>query len=52
MGNRLPVFVDGALVMEAQLITCISNARYQTYSLFEAYVTLLMGIPVPSSFRF
>jgi protein-L-isoaspartate(D-aspartate) O-methyltransferase len=44
--------VGGAPVMEAQLITRISNTEYQTRNLFETYVTPLVGVPAPSSFRF
>jgi protein-L-isoaspartate(D-aspartate) O-methyltransferase len=52
VGGRLSIFVGGAPVMEAQLITRISNTEYQTRNLFETYVTPLVGVPAPSSFRF
>jgi len=52
VGGRLSVFVGGAPVMEAQIITRISNTEYQTRNLFETYVTPLVGISAPSQFRF
>ncbi|MFX4404564.1 hypothetical protein ABTA52_19605, partial [Acinetobacter baumannii] len=39
VGGRLSIFGGGAPVMEAQLITRISNTEYQTRNLFETYVT-------------
>jgi protein-L-isoaspartate(D-aspartate) O-methyltransferase len=52
VGGRLSIFVGTAPVMEAQLITRISNTEYQTRNLFETYVTPLVGVPAPSQFRF
>ncbi|SFP43264.1 protein-L-isoaspartate(D-aspartate) O-methyltransferase [Ralstonia sp. NFACC01] len=52
VGGRLSIFVGGAPVMEAQLITRISNTEYQTRNLFETYVAPLVGVPAPSLFRF
>ncbi|OYQ12660.1 protein-L-isoaspartate O-methyltransferase [Ralstonia solanacearum] len=52
VGGRLSIFVGGAPVMEAQLITRVSEAEFQTRNLFETYVTPLVGVPAPSQFRF
>ncbi|QCX47710.1 protein-L-isoaspartate O-methyltransferase [Ralstonia pseudosolanacearum] len=52
VGGRLSIFVGGAPVMEAQLITRVSETEFQTRNLFETYVTPLTGVPAPSQFRF
>ncbi|ATI26827.1 protein-L-isoaspartate O-methyltransferase [Ralstonia solanacearum] len=52
VGGRMSIFVGGAPVMEAQLITRVSEAEFQTRNLFETYVTPLAGVPAPSQFRF
>nr|CUV53334.1 Protein-L-isoaspartate O-methyltransferase [Ralstonia solanacearum] len=52
VGGRLSIFVGSAPVMEAQLITRVSETEFQTRNLFETYVTPLTGVPAPSQFRF
>ncbi|CAH0444352.1 Protein-L-isoaspartate O-methyltransferase [Ralstonia syzygii subsp. syzygii] len=52
VGGRLSIFVGSAPVMEAQLITRVSETEFQTRNLFETYVTPLVGVPAPSQFRF
>jgi len=52
VGGRLSAFVGDAPVMEAQLITRVSEQQYQVANLFETYVELLQNVAQPSKFRF
>lgn len=51
VGGRLAAFVGGSPVMEAQLITRLSENEYRTENLFETQVAYLVA-PQPSSFKF
>lgn len=51
VGGRLAAFIGGNPVMEAQLVTRLSETEYRTENLFETQVAYLVA-PQPSSFRF
>ncbi|WP_353191086.1 protein-L-isoaspartate O-methyltransferase [Pandoraea pnomenusa] len=51
VGGRLAAFVGGSPVMEAVLITRVSENEYRRENLFETQVTYLVA-PQPSSFKF
>lgn len=51
VGGRLAAFIGGSPVMEAKLITRISENEYRTENLFETQVAYLVA-PQPSSFKF
>lgn len=52
VGGRLAVIVGEAPVMEAQLITCMAEGRYNTVNLFETVVAPLEGVKPASGFAF
>jgi protein-L-isoaspartate(D-aspartate) O-methyltransferase len=52
VGGRIAAFVGELPVMEARLITRVSETEYQTVDLFETAVKPLQGAPVPSRFQF
>jgi len=52
VGGRIAAFVGTLPVMEAQLITRVSDTEYQTVNLFETAVAPLTGIKPPSRFQF
>ncbi|MCE4061801.1 MULTISPECIES: protein-L-isoaspartate O-methyltransferase family protein [Pandoraea] len=51
VGGRLAAFVGGSPVMEAVLITRVSETEFRRENLFETQVTYLVA-PQPSSFKF
>lgn len=51
VGGRLAAFVGNAPVMEALLITRVSETEYRTENLFETQVAYLVA-PKPSTFKF
>lgn len=51
VGGRLAAFIGGNPVMEALLITRLSETEYRTENLFETQVAYLVA-PQPSSFKF
>lgn len=52
VGGRIAAFVGTLPVMEAQLITRVSDTEYQTVNLFETAVAPLTGAKAPSRFQF
>lgn len=52
VGGRLVAIVGAAPVMKAQLITRVSEAAYDTVTLFETDVPLLKEATTPSTFKF
>jgi protein-L-isoaspartate(D-aspartate) O-methyltransferase len=52
VGGRIAAFVGTLPVMEAQLITRVSESEYQTVNLFETAVAPLIGAEQPSRFHF
>lgn len=52
VGGRLAVIVGAAPVMEAQLITCTADGRYNTVNLFETVVAPLAGAAAKPEFAF
>lgn len=52
VGGRLAIVVGEAPVMEAQLITCTADGRYNTINLFETVVARLEGAAAPTEFAF
>lgn len=52
VGGRLAAFVGDAPMMEAQLITRVSEQQYQIVNLFETCVQALQNVTQPSRFRF
>jgi len=52
IGGRLAAIVGDAPVMSAQIITRVTEARYETLRLFETVVKPLVNAWRPSSFRF
>jgi protein-L-isoaspartate(D-aspartate) O-methyltransferase len=52
VGGRLAIVVGEAPVMEAQLITCTSDGRYNTINLFETVVARLEGVATTAEFSF
>jgi protein-L-isoaspartate(D-aspartate) O-methyltransferase len=52
VGGRLAVFVGGAPVMEAQIITRMDEKQYRIASVFETYVEPLENAVQPSRFKF
>ncbi len=52
VGGRISAFVGSLPVMEAQVITRVSETEYQTVNLFETAVAPLVGVPQRSRFQF
>lgn len=52
VGGRLFAVVGEAPVMEAQLITCVAEGRYQTVNLFETRIPPLRNAPQRERFVF
>jgi len=52
VGGRIAAFVGTLPVMEARLITRVSETEYQTVDLFETAVKPLIGAAEPSRFKF
>ncbi|MGY8523784.1 protein-L-isoaspartate O-methyltransferase family protein [Paracidovorax citrulli] len=52
VGGRISAFVGTLPVMEAQLITRMSETEYQTVNLFETAVVPLEGVKAASRFQF
>jgi len=52
VGGRLAIVVGEAPVMEAQLITCTADGRYNTVNLFETVVARLEGTTASTEFSF
>ncbi|MEY4593123.1 MAG: hypothetical protein RIR18_2018 [Pseudomonadota bacterium] len=52
VGGRLAIIVGEAPVMEAQLITCTADGRYNTINLFETVVAPLEGVAPVVGFSF
>jgi protein-L-isoaspartate(D-aspartate) O-methyltransferase len=52
VGGRIAAFVGALPVMEARLITRLSETEYQVLNLFETAVKPLAGAAQPSQFRF
>lgn len=52
VGGRMAVIVGQAPVMEAQLITCTAEGRYNTVNLFETVAAPLVGAAAEPEFSF
>ncbi|SDC21390.1 protein-L-isoaspartate(D-aspartate) O-methyltransferase [Cupriavidus sp. YR651] len=52
VGGRIAVIVGTAPVMEARLVTRVSENEYQSVNLFETLATPLQGAAQPSRFKF
>lgn len=52
VGGRLAAVVGDAPVMEAQLITCTADGRYNTVNLFETVIAPLVGAATKPEFAF
>ncbi len=52
VGGRIAAFVGALPVMEARLVTRVSETEYQTVNLFETAVAPLGGAAQPSAFQF
>ncbi|CAG2128414.1 Protein-L-isoaspartate O-methyltransferase [Cupriavidus yeoncheonensis] len=52
VGGRIAAFVGALPVMEARLVTRLSETEYQVVNLFETAVKPLIGAAQPSQFRF
>lgn len=52
VGGRIAAFVGALPVMEARLVTRLSETEYQVVNLFETAVKPLIGAAQPSLFRF
>lgn len=52
IGGRLAVIVGKSPVMEAQLVTCTAEGRYNTVNLFETVVAPLEGAAATQEFAF
>ena len=52
VGGRMFAFVGDAPVMEARLITRVSEDQYQTEDVFETVVPMLKNVQRKDEFRF
>ena len=52
MGGRIAAIVGTAPVMEARIVTRVSDAEYQVVNLFETLAKPLQGAAQPSRFKF
>ena len=52
VGGRIAAIVGTAPVMEARIVTRVSDAEYQVVNLFETLAKPLQGAAQPSRFKF
>lgn len=52
VGGRIAAIVGGAPVMEARIVTRVSETEYQSVNLFETLAKPLVGAAQPSRFKF